>query len=238
MAITHYSFFFFIRKTAFGEQLKAIRLSNQPNEEVEENNDEDEENEENRLPQPLPVGACLFCDRTFHQESDSVDRVLRHMSDAHAFDLPYADKVADPQGLLVDLGRLVGVEGGCLGCGRQFIGGGRKETLAAVRAHMRDTNHNFLYTGVVDPVCVALAVAQNEIDNGEEEQEGAIRSRSLPPIARVGGELYSQFYVPERADNTLVLVSQRSCHLCNNIHLGQVVPASTLTDFFCERKPM
>ncbi len=68
---------------------------------------------------------------------------------------------------------------------------------------MRDAGHNFLYTGVVDPVHVALAVAE-----AENERDGeSLRAESLPPIARVGGELYCQFYEPEKADNTLVLVS-------------------------------
>ncbi len=41
---------------------------------------------------PLPVGACLFCERSFAGQQDSADRVLRHMSDKHQFTLPHADK--------------------------------------------------------------------------------------------------------------------------------------------------
>ena len=132
------------------------------------------------------------------------------MKVAHSFEVPYPDKLVEAQGLLNELGRLVGVEYACLGCGRQFTGSKnnrhkisasqlRKEALKALRMHMIDKQHNFLYLGIEDPVVMALSIAEAQKEGGR---------MSLPPNARIGGELYSQFYVPARANKTLVLVSK------------------------------
>uniref|UniRef100_A0A0X3Q1M4 C2H2-type domain-containing protein n=1 Tax=Schistocephalus solidus TaxID=70667 RepID=A0A0X3Q1M4_SCHSO len=181
--------------------------------------EEKEEEEDSWTSFPLPVGACLFCDRSFTEEvrdvSDAASRVLTHMADCHRFSLPDADRLIDPVSLLAELGRLVGEEYACLACGRQFHGRvygevpssarqRRRIALAAVRAHMRDAKHQYLYCGPDDPVHIALAVAEAEeaiASDGRRE----LRAGSLPPVARVGGELYSQFYQPERADRTLVV---------------------------------
>ncbi|KAL7056997.1 hypothetical protein AAHC03_018955 [Spirometra sp. Aus1] len=180
---------------------------------------EEEEEEGNGTSFPLPVGACLFCDRSFAEEtrdaSDAASRVLKHMTDCHRFCLPDADRLIDPVSLLAELGRLVGEEYACLACGRQFHGRTygevpasarqrRRIALAAVRAHMRDANHQYLYCGPDDPVHIALAVAEAE-EAVASEGRRELRAESLPPVARVGGELYSQFYQPERADKTLVV---------------------------------
>lgn len=167
-------------------------------------------NGEENLGQPLPVGACLFCSVSFANSLKPESRVLRHMKEAHNFVLPFSDKLVNAHGLLTELGRLVGEEFACLGCGRKFNGRRtnrhkrslsqlRQEALKAVRMHMVDKQHNFLYVGEEDPVVVALAVAETV---GEDEKK---RGQSLPPIARVGGELYSQFYTLDRANRTVVL---------------------------------
>ncbi|VDD80097.1 unnamed protein product [Mesocestoides corti] len=201
-----------VSKFAFEAQLKAVRSELPPERTADSktsDTDHEESDSDSSFRQPLPIGACLFCDRSFAGCAEAVDRVLRHMSDAHGFTLPHADKLINPGGLLADLGRLVGVEFACIGCGRQFSGRTygdmslqpselRRQNLAAVRAHMRDANHTFLYTGTNDPVQVMLAIA-------ETDSEGSRRAESLPPVARVGGEFYSQFYVPERENKTLVL---------------------------------
>lgn len=159
--------------------------------------------------QPLPVGACFFCSLSFADSPKPESRVLRHMKEAHNFVLPFFDKLVDAHGLLTELGRLVGEEFTCLGCGRKFSGRRnnrhkrsplqlRQEALNAVRMHMIDKEHNFLYIGEEDPVVVALAVAE-AAEDGESGQ-------LLPPIARVGGELYSQFYALDKANRTVVLV--------------------------------
>ncbi|VDM33316.1 unnamed protein product [Hydatigera taeniaeformis] len=158
--------------------------------------------------QPLPVGACLFCNVSFANSPKSEASVLRHMEETHNFVLPFSERLLDGHGLLAELGRLVGEEFTCLGCGRKFFGRRknrhkrspsqlREEALRAVRMHMIDKEHNFLYVGEEDPVVVALAV--NEMVGGRESEQ------SLPPIARVGGELYSQFYVCDKANRTIVL---------------------------------
>ncbi|KAL5104691.1 hypothetical protein TcWFU_005339 [Taenia crassiceps] len=163
---------------------------------------------EENFGQPLPVGACLFCSLSFVNCPKPESRVLRHMEEAHNFVLPFSDKLVDAHGLLTELGRLVGEEFACLGCGRRFIGRKRnrqkrslsqlrQEALKAVRMHMIDKEHNFLYTGEDDPVVIALAVAEAAEEDGEGGQ--------LPLIALVGGELYSQFYAPEVANRTVVL---------------------------------
>lgn len=154
----------------------------------------------------LPVGSCFFCDTTYECNPDAVECVLSHMTNRHNFTLPYPEKLVDARGLLANLGRLVGEEFACLGCGRQFLGRRqdrhkkspaelRKEALSAVRKHMIDKEHNFLYTGVEDPVMVFVAIAES----GDNETV-------VPPIARVGGELYSQYYSGDQANKTLVLV--------------------------------
>ncbi|KAM7536559.1 hypothetical protein Aperf_G00000080847 [Anoplocephala perfoliata] len=158
----------------------------------------------------LPVGACFFCEASFENSADAVESVLSHMENKHSFVLPYLNKLVDAEGLLADLGRLVGEEFACLGCGRQFFGRRqnrhtksaaelRQEALNALRKHMNDKEHNFLYAGVEDPVMVYMANAER----GNDET-------SLPPIARVGGELYNQFYNGDLANKTLVLPSPES----------------------------
>ncbi|VUZ43991.1 unnamed protein product [Hymenolepis diminuta] len=155
----------------------------------------------------LPVGSCFFCDITYECNPDAVECVLSHMTNRHNFTLPYPEKLVDARGLLANLGRLVGEEFACLGCGRQFLGRRqdrhkkspaelRKEALSAVRKHMIDKEHNFLYTGVEDPVMVFVAIGESGDDN----------ETAVPPIARVGGELYSQYYSGDQANKTLVLV--------------------------------
>ncbi|KAM3173218.1 hypothetical protein ACTXT7_012940 [Hymenolepis weldensis] len=154
----------------------------------------------------LPVGSCFFCDTTYECNPDAVECVLSHMTNRHNFTLPYPEKLVDARGLLANLGRLVGEEFACLGCGRQFLGRRqdrhkkspaelRKEALSAVRKHMIDKEHNFLYTGVEDPAMVFVAIAESGDDN----------ETAVPPIARVGGELYSQYYSGDQANKTLVL---------------------------------
>lgn len=180
--------------------------------------DSDSENENgDGSSYPLAVGACLFCDRRFDTPAisakEAADRALRHMSDSHSFTLPYADEMSDVVGLLSDLGQIVGAEYACIACGRQFLGRTkgempnsarecRKMALAAVRAHMRDSEHQYLYCGSEDPMEIALALAK-----AEEEKGGSLRAESLPPLARIGGELYSQYYKPRQINKTLVLVS-------------------------------
>nr|CDS29187.1 zinc finger protein 622 [Hymenolepis microstoma] len=160
---------------------------------------------------PLPVGSCLFCETTYHGNPDAVECVLSHMINGHNFTIPYPEKLANVRGLLENLGRLVGEEFICLGCGRQFLGPRqnrhkkslaelRKQALSAVRKHMMDKQHNFLYTGVEDPVIVSAAVAE----------AGVNEKTVVPPIARVGGELYSHYYSGDRANKTLVLPDSES----------------------------
>ncbi|KAL5971808.1 hypothetical protein TSMEX_000473 [Taenia solium] len=183
---------------------------NMKNSEIERVDDTDVEtiSGEENFGEPLLVGACLFCSLSFAGSPKPESRVLCHMMEAHNFVLPFSDKLVDAHGLLTELGRLVGEEFACLGCGRKFLGRRnnrhkcsllqlRREALKAVRMHMIDKEHNFLYIGKEDPVVVALAVA-------ETAEDGEI-GRPLPPIARVGGELYSQFYAPDKANRTVVL---------------------------------
>lgn len=76
---------------------------------------------------------CLFCGALF----DSVEDNLRHMSNFHDFVLPLQHRCRDVQGLLAYLARKVnGLL--CLVCGektRTFA------SLEALRAHMREKNH-------------------------------------------------------------------------------------------------
>lgn len=171
-----------------------------------------EDANEQRNPAPLPVGTCFFCDREFIpplgacNTEDAADRVRRHMRDMHNFALPYEDRLLNPVGMLTELGRVVGEEHACLACGRQFSGRSHgaipsstenhRIAVAAVRAHMlTKEGHCSVYCGCEDAVEVALALAV-----AEEVNEGEI-----PAAARIGGELYSQFYEPVIADSTLVL---------------------------------
>lgn len=202
------------------------------NEKLNPVSDEETPVEKESLRIPLPVGACFFCDEVFTNDPRPASRVLRHMKVAHDFEVPYPDKLVDAHGLLSELGRLVGVEFACLGCGRQFVGRKygrekqspsqlRKEALAALRFHMSAKRHNFVHLGVEDPVVVALSVAEIREKEGEKEEQHSLRkgaSSSLPPIARIGGEYYSQFYAPIRANNTLVLVMfMLKSYLCAHI---------------------
>ncbi|VDO03607.1 unnamed protein product [Rodentolepis nana] len=154
----------------------------------------------------LPIGSCFFCDTTYQGNPDALECVLSHMIIAHNFTIPYPEKLVDVRGLLENLGRLVGEEFTCLGCGRQFLGPRqnrhkkspselRKQALSAVRKHMVDKQHNFIYTGIEDPIVVSAAIAEA----GDDDET------AVPPIARVGGELYSQYYSGDRANKTLVL---------------------------------
>lgn len=154
--------------------------------------------EKRNQPQALPLGACLFCDKVFHckdntessGDSSLASRVFAHMSDAHDFLVPYPDRLVDPVGLLVELGRIVGEERACICCGRQFYG--RKEgntssliALKAVRNHMLDKpGHMHLWCGESDPVRVALLIEESEEKN----------SSHPPAVALAGGELFSRFY--------------------------------------------
>ncbi|KAF7233069.1 hypothetical protein EG68_10896 [Paragonimus skrjabini miyazakii] len=164
--------------------------------------------EVNQVPQSLPLGSCMFCDRrlsaypselhTAEQKQLLAKRVLAHMSDVHGFVLPYEDKLVDAAGLLIELGRIVGEERACLACGRQFYGrkfqsatshpqSDSRVALNAVRSHMLNKpGHMRLWCGEEDPIQVALKIAQHE----EEHPD----SQTPPALALAGGELFSRFY--------------------------------------------
>ncbi|THD21836.1 hypothetical protein D915_007450 [Fasciola hepatica] len=155
--------------------------------------------ENNARPQALPLGACLFCDKILRSkgvtesEEDSSSlaaRVLAHMLDAHHFLVPYPDRLVDPVGLLIELGRIVGEERSCISCGRQFYGRKGSTTkspvaLKAVRNHMLDKpGHMQLWCGESDPVRVALLIEESKEQNAD----------TPPSVALAGGELFSRFY--------------------------------------------
>lgn len=167
--------------------------------------------EESNQPQALPLGACLFCDKVLRckdntessDDSSLASRVFAHMSDAHDFLVPYPDRLVDPVGLLVELGRIVGEERACICCGRQFYGRKGRNTsspiaLKAVRNHMLDKpGHMQLWCGESDPVCVALLIEESEEKNS-----------SYPPaVALAGGELFSRFYDQSFVAPRFILVS-------------------------------
>ncbi|CAH8440432.1 unnamed protein product [Schistosoma rodhaini] len=162
---------------------------------------------ENCLTEPLPLGSCLFCDRYISldylpnesldsvKQSDLAKRVLSHMFDAHKFSVPFPERLTDPAGLLIELGRIVGEERCCLACGRQFYGScvegsdNTRISLSAVRSHMLDKpGHKQVWFGVEDPVQVALLVAEAEEESNDDCEI------NYPKAALAGGELFSQFY--------------------------------------------
>ncbi|CAH8834900.1 unnamed protein product [Trichobilharzia szidati] len=170
--------------------------------------DTTESTAENSPPQPLPLGSCLFCDRIVSLNSlpnESLDktqqielakRVLNHMFDAHKFTVPFPEKLTDPAGLLIELGRIVGEERACLFCGRQFYGSRVEKSnnaqisLSAVRNHMLDKpGHKQLWCGTEDPVQTALLIAEAEEEESDEDS-----AENYPKVGLAGGELFSQFY--------------------------------------------
>ncbi|KAH8855496.1 pre-60S factor REI1 [Schistosoma japonicum] len=163
--------------------------------------------EENCTTQSIPLGSCLFCDRHISlgpvtnnslddaQKRDLAKRVLNHMLDAHNFTVPFPEKLIDPAGLLVELGRIVGEERSCLACGRQFYGSHLERSenirisLSAVRSHMLDKpGHKQVWYGIEDPVQLALLMAETEHESDGHDK------RNFPKAALAGGELFSQFY--------------------------------------------
>ncbi|CAH8435400.1 unnamed protein product [Schistosoma turkestanicum] len=162
---------------------------------------------ENCSTESLPLGSCLFCDRHISlnsvsnaslddtEKTDLAKRVLNHMFDVHKFSVPFPERLTDPAGLLIELGRIVGEERCCLACGRQFYGScvegsdNTRISLSAVRNHMLDKpGHKQIWMGVEDPVQVALLVAE------AEEESNSDCEVNYPKAALAGGELFSQFY--------------------------------------------
>ncbi|CAH8438917.1 unnamed protein product [Schistosoma mattheei] len=117
------------------------------------------------------------------------------MFDVHKFSVPFPERLTDPAGLLIELGRIVGEERCCLACGRQFYGScvegsnNARISLSAVRSHMLDKpSHKQVWFGVEDPVQVALLVAKAEEESNDDCKI------NYPKAALAGGELFSQFY--------------------------------------------
>lgn len=175
---------------------------------------------EDCLTEPLPLGSCLFCDRYISlnylpnesldsaKQSDLAKRVLNHMFDVHKFSVPFPERLADPAGLLIELGRIVGEERCCLACGRQFYGScvegsdNARISLSAVRSHMLDKpGHKQVWYGVEDPVQVALLVAKAEEESNDDCKI------NYPKAALAGGELFSQFYDQSVLAPSFILVS-------------------------------
>jgi pre-60S factor REI1 len=74
---------------------------------------------------------CLFCDL----ESPSLDENLRHMSDAHSFPIPSADRLTDASSFLQYLHTLISVFHECLFCHQE------RSMTSAVQNHMRGKGH-------------------------------------------------------------------------------------------------
>lgn len=74
---------------------------------------------------------CLFC----NLESPSLQDNLAHMSEVHAFSIPYADQVIDISSLLSYLYTLVSIFHECLFCHQE------RNTKSGVQDHMRGKGH-------------------------------------------------------------------------------------------------
>ncbi|KAL3116877.1 hypothetical protein niasHT_003401 [Heterodera trifolii] len=85
----------------------------------------------------IPPNECLFCGH----KSDIWEENVVHMIEQHGFRFPDSPFRTDVLGLLTYLGFKVGVGLTCVGC--QCL---RFRSLAALRKHMRDSNHcNFCF---------------------------------------------------------------------------------------------
>ena len=107
--------------------------------EWEDCSDEDSDNEVNRI--TVDTNDCLFC----YHESDSTEKNIKHMTDAHSFFIPDIEYVSDIDGLIGYLAGKIIVGHICLWCngkGKCF------KTLRSVKQHMVDTGHcKMLYEG-------------------------------------------------------------------------------------------
>jgi pre-60S factor REI1 len=120
---------------------------------------------------------CLFCD----VESTSMQANLTHMSEAHSFLIPSADRLMDTSSLLQYLHTLVSIFHECLFCHQE------RSSKSAVQDHMRDKRHCKL----------DLEDEENELwefydlssDKGETEEEEEEEDESVERIVKVDDSL-------------------------------------------------
>lgn len=121
---------------------------------------------------------CLFCDL----ESTSMQANLTHMSEAHSFLIPSADRLMDASSLLQYLHTLVSIFHECLFCHQE------RRTNSGVQDHMRDKGHCKLdLEDEENELWEFFDLSSDGSDAEEEEAEGAERvvkiedSLRLPP---------------------------------------------------------
>ncbi|PMD22559.1 hypothetical protein NA56DRAFT_90700 [Hyaloscypha hepaticicola] len=111
---------------------------------------------------------CLFCDL----ESTSMQANLTHMSEAHSFLIPSADRLMDASSLLQYLHTLVSIFHECLFCHQE------RSTKSAVQGHMRDKGHCKLDLEDEENELwefYDLSSDESEAEDGEEDEEGTER---------------------------------------------------------------
>jgi len=119
------------------EKAKTI-LQKEVEEMVEDDDDEDIEevdsDEWDEEGDPLPATDCLFCPH----HSASMDKNIRHMTEAHSFFLPDPEFLVDLDGLIEYLGAKVGQGLMCLWCSERSKS---FRSVDAVQKHMQDKGH-------------------------------------------------------------------------------------------------